>query len=193
MATAEATKPGAAESAAEKAPPCVIVIFGATGDLTKRKLVPALFNLVVGGLLPDELAIVGFGRTEMSSEQFRDHMREDLERFATRRVDPQLADWLIERIYYTAGNFKDSASYERLESTIQKAEQEHGTGGSRLYYLATPPPFFADIVEHLGEARMTAETEGHFRRVDIEKRFGHDLESPAELNGQMREALQERQ
>ncbi|MEA2692369.1 MAG: glucose-6-phosphate 1-dehydrogenase [Acidobacteriota bacterium] len=192
MATAEA-KPGAAESKAEKAPPSTIVIFGATGDLTKRKLVPALFNLVAGGLLPDELAIVGFGRTEMSSEQFRDHMREDLERFATRKVDPQLADWLIERISYTAGNFKDSASYERLESTIQKAEQERRTGGSRLYYLATPPPFFADIVQHLGEAKMAAEPEGHFRRVVIEKPFGHDLESAEELNRQIREVLQEKQ
>ena len=71
-------------------------------------------------------------------------MRDDLEHFATRDVDPQLADWLIERIYYSPGNFKDGASYQRLEETIQKAEKEQGTGGSRVYYLATPPNFFAD-------------------------------------------------
>jgi glucose-6-phosphate 1-dehydrogenase len=193
MATAEATKPGVSGDAREKAPPCTIVIFGATGDLTKRKLVPALFNLVAGGLLPDELAIVGFGRTEMSTEQFREHMRADLSHFATGKVDPELADWLIGRIYYTSGNFKDSASYERLESTIEKAEQEKGTGGSRIYYLATPPAFFADIVHHLGEAKMVGEPEGCFRRVIVEKPFGHDLESAQELNHQIREVLEEKQ
>ena len=192
MATAEATKPEV-EKGERKAPPCAVVIFGGTGDLTKRKLVPALFNLAAGGLLPDEFAIVGMGRTEMSSEQFQEHMRDDLKQFATRKVDPQLADWLLERIYYTAGNFKDGASYERLESTIQKAEEEQGTGGSRLYYLATPPNFFADIVHHLGEAKMAEEPEGGFRRVIIEKPFGHDLESAEALNHQIREVLKEKQ
>ena len=177
----------------EPAPPSTVVIFGATGDLTKRKLVPALFNLAAGGLLPDEFAIVGFGRTEMSSEQFRDHLRGDLSRFATRDVDPGLADWLIERIYYTPGNFKDPASFERLETLIQKAEGERKSGGSRIYYLATPPPFFADIVHHLGEAKMIDESEGKFRRVIIEKPFGHDLDSAKELNQQIREVLEERQ
>src|SRR4051794_4459986 len=119
MATTETQTTAAPEGQAEKAPPATVVIFGATGDLTKRKLVPALFNLTAGGLLPDAFAIVGLGRTEMSTEQFRDHMRSDLQEFATREVDPQLADWLIERIYYVAGNFKDGASYERLEKEIQ--------------------------------------------------------------------------
>jgi len=192
MATTETTQAEAPEKA-EKAPPATVVIFGATGDLTKRKLIPALFNLTTAGLLPDAFAIVGMGRTEMSSEQFRDHMRADLEQFATRKVDPQLADWLIERIYYTAGNFKDGASYERLEKEIQKAETEQGTGGSRVYYLATPPNFFSDIVHHLGEAGMAKEPEGTFRRVIIEKPFGHDLESAEELNHKIREVLQEKQ
>ncbi|HTQ80591.1 MAG TPA: glucose-6-phosphate dehydrogenase [Thermoanaerobaculia bacterium] len=184
--------PPATESG-EKAPPSTVVIFGATGDLTKRKLIPALFNLAAGGLLPDEFAIVGLGRTEMSSEQFRDHMREDLKRFATRQVDSALADWLIERLYYTAGNFKDPAAYEQLEAVIQKAENEQGTGGSRIYYLATPPNFFSDIVQHLGAANMAGEPEGQFRRVVIEKPFGHDLESAVALNQQIREVLRERQ
>src|SRR4029079_6921249 len=146
MVGAEMEKPAVE---AEKAPPCVVVIFGATGDLTKRKLVPALLNLVASGLLPDEVAVVGMGRTEMSTEQFRDHMREDLSHFATGKVDPELAEWLLGRIYYTPGNFTASASYERRERHIQKAEEEKGTGGSRIYYLATPPTFFADIVHHL--------------------------------------------
>ncbi len=193
MATAEGAVPAVSKEGGEPAPPSTVVIFGATGDLTKRKLIPALFNLAAGGLLPDEFAIVGFGRTEMSSEQFRDHLREDLARFATREVDPGLADWLLGRIYYTSGNFKDSASYERLESTIQKAETEKKTGGARLYYLATPPNFFADIVEHLGEAKMANEPEGSFRRVIIEKPFGHDLESAELLNHQIREVLSEKQ
>src|SRR5262249_38308762 len=170
-----------------------VVIFGATGDLTKRKLVPALFNLAADGLLPDEFAIVGLGRTEMGSEQFRDHMRDDLAQFATRKVDPQLAEWLLERMYYTSGNFKDGATYEHLEATIRAAEEEQQAGGSRIYYLATPPTFFADIVHHLGEAKMTEEPEGCFRRVVIEKPFGHDLESAETLNQQIREVLKEKQ
>src|SRR5436305_2108248 len=192
MAKTEAAKaiPG---SGGEKAPPSAVVIFGATGDLTKRKLIPALFNLAAGGLLPDEFAIVGMGRTEMSSEQFRDHMREDLKHFATTEVDPDLADWLIGRIYYTSGNFNDPPSYQRLEEAIQKAEGEKETGGSRIYYLATPPNFFSDIVHHLGEAGMVQEPEGQFRRVVIEKPFGHDLESAEALNHQIREVLSEKQ
>jgi glucose-6-phosphate 1-dehydrogenase len=195
MATAEETTaaiPGG-DGAAVPAPPAVVVIFGATGDLTKRKLIPALLNLAAGGLLPDAFAIVGLGRTEMGSEQFRDHMREDLARFATRKVDPELAEWLFSRLYYTAGNFKDPAAYESLERTIQKAEAEKGTGGSRVFYLATPPNFFSDIVHHLGEAGMTNEAQGRFRRVIIEKPFGHDLESAEALNREIREVLKERQ
>src|SRR5262249_54463045 len=107
--------------------------------------------------------------------------------------DPQLANWLLERIYYTSGNFKDGAAYERLESTIRKAEEERGTDGSRLYYLATPPNFFADIVHHLGEAKMSEEPDGCFRRVIIENPCAPDVESPEARTRQLREVLKEKQ
>ncbi len=204
MATATTTKPAApaldvepeAENLEEKpkpAPPSAMVIFGATGDLTKRKLFPALYNLHASGLLPDEFAVVGTGRTEMSTEDFRQSLKDELRQFATGKVEDELLGWLIERVYYTAGEFSDAAAYERLEQEIQKAEAERATGGSRLYYMAVPPAFFATIIDKLGAAKMTCEENGRFRRVIIEKPFGHDLESAQELNKNIQNVLTEGQ
>ena len=172
----------AEETAPIPAPPGLLVIFGAGGDLTKRKLIPALANLAVGTLLPDRFAVVGTGRTPLEPAQFRDKIRADLAEFATRDLPPDVVDWLIDRLHFVAGELDDPAFYERLEQELRRVESEAGTGGSRVYYLATPPSLFATVVQHLGAAGMTVEEEGRFRRVVVEKPFGHDLDSARQLN-----------
>ncbi|HEY8021972.1 MAG TPA: glucose-6-phosphate dehydrogenase, partial [Thermoanaerobaculia bacterium] len=181
------------EETPKPANPSAMVIFGATGDLTKRKLFPALYNLRASGLLPDEFAVVGTGRQQISTDDFRRTLKDELHQFATGKVEDDLLQWLIERVYYTPGDFADAAAYERLEKAIQQAEAERSTGGSRLYYLATPPSFFSTIVDRLGAAGMAREENGHFRRVIIEKPFGHDLESAQELNRNISAVLGEGQ
>jgi glucose-6-phosphate 1-dehydrogenase len=175
------------------APPCLLVIFGAGGDLTKRKLIPALANLAATSLLPEQLAVVGTGRTPMEHAEFRDKIRTDLAEFATRELAPEIVDGLIDRLYFAAGELDDPEFYPRLEQELRRVEEERGTGGSRVYYLATPPSLFAPIVQHLGAAGMTTEEEGRFRRVVVEKPFGHDLDSARALNRDLLAVLGERQ
>ncbi|HYH45383.1 MAG TPA: glucose-6-phosphate dehydrogenase, partial [Thermoanaerobaculia bacterium] len=175
------------------APPCLLVIFGAGGDLTKRKLIPALANLAATSLLPEQFAVVGTGRAPLEHAEFRDKIRADLAEFATRDLGPEIVDGLIDRLYFAAGELDDPKFYPRLEKELQRVEQERGTGGSRVYYLATPPSLFAPIVQHLGAAGMTAEEEGRFRRVVVEKPFGHDLDSARALNRDLLAVLSERQ
>ena len=182
------------EEGPKPAPPGTMVIFGATGDLTKRKLFPALYNLAASGLLPEEFAIVGTGRTQISPDDFRNLLKDELHQFSTAsKVDDDLVRWLVERVYYTPGEFQDAQSFTRLEQAIEKAEAERRTGGSRLYYLAVPPAFFSTIIDQLGKAGMVREEDGHFRRVIIEKPFGHDLESAQELNRNIQQVLGEGQ
>jgi glucose-6-phosphate 1-dehydrogenase len=177
----------------DPAPSCSVVIFGATGDLTKRKLIPALYNLAAGKLLPEKFAVIGLGRTETSDEAFRDQMRQDLAHFATGEVTPETVDWLLSRLFFVAGDFADPAAYERLEGVIDRVEGELQLSGSRIYYLATPPSFFSVIAGQLGEAGMLREEGDRFRRLIVEKPFGHDLESARELNRDLREVAAERQ
>ena len=174
------------------APPCVMVIFGATGDLTRRKLFPALYNLASEGLLPDELAIIGIGRYEMSTDALREKLKTDLNTFITGTLDAARVDWLLERLSYVSGEIDDAATYERLREALERVEAERGTGGNVLFYLAIPPDLFCDTIERLAAAALTKEDE-HWRRVVIEKPFGHDLESARSLNSQIRQVLKERQ
>ncbi len=175
------------------APPCVLVIFGATGDLTKRKLLPALLNLAASGLLPEEFAVVGVSRLEISEKAFRQRMRKELEEFATGPVDPEKNKWLIDRLYYTPGELGVPETYDRLRELLAHVDEKHATNGCYIFYLAVPPALFGDITGRLGEAGLTHEEEGHWRRVVIEKPFGHDLDSARALNRQIREILHERQ
>jgi len=174
--------------------PCTIVIFGAAGDLTKRKLMPALYNLRLHGLLPRDFAVVGVARRkDMHHEAFRQLMTEDIHKFATTKVDDAIWAEFRKRLYFCSGEFPDPATYKRLGEVLEEIEKNHQIGGSVLFYLSTPPEFFAELVNQLGAAKLVTEEENRWRRVIIEKPFGRDLDSALKLNEQIRCVLRERQ
>ena len=172
--------------------PCVMVIFGASGDLTKRKLVPALYNLAKERLLSQEFAIIGVARNDFTCEQFRDMISEEVKQFATTELDPDLWHWFARRIYYIGGDFSDPAKYQELKALLTDIDVRHGTRGNYFYYLATAPEFFAPIVQQLGAADLVKETNG-WRRVIIEKPFGRDYDSARKLNHDIQQVLEEKQ
>jgi glucose-6-phosphate 1-dehydrogenase len=182
-----------ATAAAHPAPPCIMVIFGASGDLTKRKLLPALLNLAEEGLLPKDFAIVGFSFDQMTTEALREKLGKEVREYALRPVDDILWQWLVERIYYVQGDFGDPAAYQRLKDQILAAEKAHNTLGNRFHYLAVAPKFFSTIVKQLGQAGLTQEASGRWTHVIVEKPFGHDLESAIQLNKDLKETLSEKQ
>lgn len=181
---------GALEANGRAAGPCVLVIFGAAGDLTMRKLAPSLYNLVKANLLPKSFAVVGFAHDDLSVEKFR----EQLTRFLPAEdKDTPAWSWFTERLFYVRGGFTDPDAYAALKTCLEGIDRDHGTGGNYLFYLATAPKFFALIAEQLGAAKLSTEEEGHWRRVVVEKPFGHDLESAKELNRQLKQVLKENQ
>jgi len=168
----------------EKVPdPCAIVVFGATGDLTSRKILPAIYNLRRAGLLPPETSVVGFSRRPLSDEDFRKMTRESLD--AHSRVKPEEGLWhdFAESIFYEPGQFSDRAAYKDLAERLEQIDAARGTRGNRLFYLATPPSAYEEIVENIGRAGLNkqGEREG-WARIVVEKPFGHDLESARALN-----------
>jgi len=173
--------------------PCAIVIFGASGDLTKRKLLPALYNLKANRLLPKELAIIGVARTPKSHVQFRDEQSREIRQFATTPLEDALWAELRDALYYQAGGFSDPATYAGLGTVLDDVAKHHGTGGNVLFYLAVPPSLFAEVVRRLGEAGLSREEGGAWRRVIIEKPFGHDLASARALSAEIGAVLQEPQ
>jgi glucose-6-phosphate 1-dehydrogenase len=173
--------------------PCVMVIFGAAGDLTKRKLVPALYNLRANGFLPAHFAMVGFSFDEMSTEDFRAKLGKELREFSATAIDDAGWQWFDERIEYLRGDFQDAAAYQRLAQTLGKLEQQRGTKGNVLFYLATAPRFFSAVIAQLGKAGLVSEDNGRWRRVIIEKPFGRDLESARALNTDIKKTLDESQ
>jgi len=174
--------------------PCAMIIFGGTGDLTSRKLFPALYNLAKSKLLSDQFAIVGVGRNDYTTEQYRQVMGEKLQSFATGGVDPELRDWMLKRVFYLGGDFKDPQLYAQLKQLLTEIEQKSvKVEGNYFFYLATSPTFFGDIVQQLGAADLAKEKDGHWRRVVFEKPFGNDLASAKELNCQVSKVLNERQ
>jgi glucose-6-phosphate 1-dehydrogenase len=175
------------------APPCVLVLFGASGDLAKRKLIPALYNLAAGSFLPDQFAVVGISRSPMSDDEFRQKMSQDLHTFETATLEPERVEWLTSRLSYMSGDFDQPETYERLRAALAAVDEKWGTGGSYLFYLAVPPSQFAPIIRMLGDAKLTREERGGWRRVVIEKPFGHDLESARKLNRDIREVVEETQ
>src|SRR5208282_2990031 len=173
--------------------PCVMVIFGASGDLTKRKLIPALINLKQEGLLSEQFAIVGFAFDQMNTESFRAMLNEEITKFEEHPVDPKLWQWFLERIYYVQGDFKDPGAYQRLKDQIVAADKQHGTQGNLFHYLAVSFNFFSLIVQKLGEIGLTKEENGKWTRVIVEKPFGHDLPSAQQLNKELKQILTEKQ
>ncbi len=170
-----------------------MVIFGASGDLTKRKLLPALYNLAVAGLLPDAFAVVGMASAEMPAERFRDRLREQARPHLPSPVDEARWEWLLARVTYAGGDLHDPATYGRLAETLAAVERERGTGGNAVFYLATPPEFFAEVVRRLSEAGLVRDDGGRFRRIVIEKPFGTDLDSARALNRELGSVVGERQ
>jgi glucose-6-phosphate 1-dehydrogenase len=160
--------------------PAVIVIFGASGDLTKRKLLPALFHLEQAGLLPEQVRIVGVARRDLG-RAFAEDMEEGIIEFGGVKEGAEKLDDFVGKIGYHAMNFDDDAGYAALKTLLEGYDRDYGTRGNRLFYLATAPEYFADIVHRLGAHGM-AKPEVGTARIIIEKPFGHDLESARELN-----------
>jgi glucose-6-phosphate 1-dehydrogenase len=177
----------------QKASPCVMVIYGATGDLTKRKLLPALANLAREGLLSQQFAIIGFAFDQMNTDTFRTKLTEGVKELSDANFDDALWQWFLERIYYIQGDFSDSGAYQRLKEQIEAADKAHAAQGNLFHYLAVAPKFFSPIVRKLGEVGLTQESNGRWARVIVEKPFGHDLESAIQLNKDLKEILNERQ
>src|SRR5437899_762800 len=188
-ATLPATSEAPAEFAAGKvAGPCVFVLFGASGDLTKRKLIPALFNLVKAKLLPDTFAVMGVSVDDLDVEAFRKQVSEFLP-----TNDPPTLDWLRSRLFYARGYFGDPNTFANLRDRLAVIDAESHTEGNYLFYMATAPKFFASIVQQLGRAGLSTQGNGRWRRIVIEKPFGTDLESAKTLNRDIKSVLQENQ
>jgi glucose-6-phosphate 1-dehydrogenase len=177
---------------AQPAPPCVLVIFGGTGDLTRRLLIPALRNLRRDGLLAENFALIGLGSRDIGDEGFRQHLREGMEHFKAGAGGSDI-DWFVKRAYYLGGRFEDPGLWQALSTELEKVDAAHHTAGNVLFYLATPPSEFAAIVNQLGKAELTLEADGRWRRVIIEKPFGHDLASAVALNKEILKTLHESQ
>jgi glucose-6-phosphate 1-dehydrogenase len=176
------------------AEPCVVVIFGASGDLTKRKLLPALYNLAQDRLLPAEFAVLGISRPLMSDEEFRAKMREAVAEYgADKTVDDDVWTSFASGVFYMQGDFADEETYKRLAGNLERIDAERGTQGNRIFYLSTAPSFFGLISEQLGRVGLAQPKEGSWTRIVVEKPFGHDLESARELNAKLAAVFHEEQ
>ena len=157
--------------------PCAMVIFGITGDLSKRLLLPAVYNLASHGLLPDRFAIAGFALSDLDEEQFRENLIADLAQTCGRNCDIGTIRWLVSRIRFIASDFESASGWQSLHSALDELDRTHGLGGNYLFYLATAPEFFLTLVRRLAAEGLLDDSGGRWRRVIIEKPFGHDLQS----------------
>jgi glucose-6-phosphate 1-dehydrogenase len=192
---------------AKPADPCAMVIFGATGDLTKRLVVPALYNLARTKMLPEQFALIGVARSEEKLEGWRDHLRGMLDSFVgtpaaefdTDRIDEAAWKRLAEKMTYVQGDLTDPGLYDKLRDVLSEAEKTHGTKGNAIFYLAVADQLFGTVVEQLGKAKLTDQNEDRngkhrfWRRVVIEKPFGHSLDSARALNAGILRTLHESQ
>jgi glucose-6-phosphate 1-dehydrogenase len=190
----------AAPDGAPLAPPCVMVIFGAAGDLTKRLVVPALYNLVGARRLPNEFRIVGVDLASKTTEEWRTGLTDTMQgfvgsdaEFAVDHIDQNAWQWLTDRISYLQGDLNDAEMYRRLDAHLGGLDKTAGTAGNRLFYLAIADRFFSVAVAGLGAGGLVTERDGQWRRVVIEKPFGHDLNSAKALNAEILKHLQEHQ
>ena len=173
--------------------PCSVVIFGATGDLTHRKLVPALYNLAADGELPPAVTVVGFARREKSDDEFRRDMEESTRKFSRQSVRDEIWKTFAQSIFYHQSDFGDESGYKTLATKLDKIDKERGTRGNRLFYFAVAPDQFEPILKHLKTAGLNQAREGSWARVIVEKPFGTDLTSARELNRVVRNSFTEEQ
>jgi glucose-6-phosphate 1-dehydrogenase len=184
----------------KSADPVAMVIFGAGGDLTRRLVVPALYNLARTNVLPDKFALIGVGHGEQSTERWRSDLHDMLKSFVGNAssefnagdIDPQVWDRLCKAMSYIQGEFDDPGLYERIGEALATTERTHGTRGNVLFYLAVPDRFFGPIIQELGRTGLSKQ-EGFWRRVVIEKPFGHSLQSARKLNQDILRILDEDQ
>ena len=172
--------------------PTTMVVFGATGDLARRKLLPALYNLAHDGALPDRFELIGVARGEQAQDEFRGSARESIERFSRRRPDPHVLDELLALMRYVPGTFDDDDVYREIDRALEDADHEAGFPLNRLFYLSVAPQFFPVICEKLGRAGLDRAQEAQARIV-IEKPFGYDLASARRLNAQVLDVFEESQ
>jgi glucose-6-phosphate 1-dehydrogenase len=174
--------------------PCVVVIFGATGDLTRRKLLPALYRLAQQHLNPAEFAILGVSRQHMSDQEYRAKMRDALAEFGDNDTFDE-AEWnsFADGIFYVAGEFKDDEAYAKIKSRLKEIDDQRKTQGNRIFYLATAPEFFGLIANQLAQANQARPEGRGWTRIIVEKPFGHDLESARALNTQLASVFEEHQ
>lgn len=172
--------------------PCTVVIFGATGDLTHRKLIPALYNIAADGDLPAALTVVGFARRDKTDEQFREELEEAAKKFSRQGVQDELWQSFSERIFYHRSEFGDDDGYKRLAERLNQFDVERGTQGNRLFYLSVAPTEFEGILEKLNQYGLNKTREGSWARVIVEKPFGTDLPSAQELNRVVSQTFREK-
>jgi glucose-6-phosphate 1-dehydrogenase len=173
-----------------RVPPCAIVIFGANGDLTKRKLIPALYRLFYERRISENFAVIGNSRTAMSDDQFRERMKESVSKFLEDApFDEDVWRSFAQSLFYVPGNVNDDALFENLGSKLRQLETSHQTAGNTLFYLSTQPSYYAEVVQHIGAHNLNR-TKG-WCRVIIEKPFGHDLASARKLNDDIHQVLDE--
>jgi glucose-6-phosphate 1-dehydrogenase len=174
-----------------------MVIFGATGDLTHRKLLPALYNLALEYPLPPQFTVVGVARRPFSNEEFRLQALDSINQFSRRRpVNPAVWETFSKGLFYHQSQFNDPAGYAELAELLIQLDQERGTGGNHIFYLATPPSFYAQIANRLAGAQLALQDAGGahgWSRIIVEKPFGHDLQSAMALNSELNKAFQEDQ
>src|SRR5215510_3847806 len=173
--------------------PCNIVIFGATGDLTHRKLVPALYNLAADGELPPGVVIVGFARRDKSDDEFRRDLEQSTRKFSRQAVRDEIWNTFAQSIFYHRSEFGDEPGYKELATRLDEIDKSHGTRGNRLFYLAAGPEQFEPILKNLKAAGLSQTCKGSWARVIIEKPFGTDLASARELNRVVRNSFAEEQ
>lgn len=191
------TNPLEEPSTSKIADPCVLVILGATGDLTSRKLLPALYNLEREGLLPSHFACVGFARREKSHEQFRSEMYDAISKHSrVKPIDQKLWNEFSEQIFYHRSEFDSDAGYQELDRFMKEIDSRFGTKGNRIFYLSTPPSYFPEIIEKLGQHGLIynpEQVENKWSKVIIEKPFGRDLTSAVDLQKSISTHLKEEQ
>lgn len=177
------------------AEPCIMVIFGATGDLTSRKLLPALYNLMIDGELPSHFTCIGFARRDKTNEEFRNEMFDAISKFSrTKPIDKEAWDTFKEQIFYHRSEFDDDKGYQDLNLLLNDLDSKFGTKGNRLYYLSTQPSFFPTIVEKLNQHGLIYPSDdSKWSRAVIEKPFGHDLKSAEALHTEISKYLDESQ